>query len=767
MPSAHDPRPLDDLVEEFLRHPGFAPHIAHVRRTPARPAQHSPWPEGMDARLVENYRARGIAEPWTHQAQAIAHAIAGRDVVVVTPTASGKTLCYNAPVLNRLLQEPEARALYLFPTKALSHDQYRELYDAASAMGRGIRVFTFDGDTPPATRRALRNAGHIVVTNPDMLHCGILPHHTQWTKLFENLRYVVIDELHQYRGVFGSHLANVLRRLDRICKFHGVQPTYLASSATIANPAELARELTGRRFEAVTESGAPTGEKTFVFFNPPVINAELNVRRSARLEVRRIAMRFLARGHQTIVFGRSRVDVEVMTTYLRRSMARIHRDPQAVCGYRGGYLPNERREIEEGVKSGRILGVVSTNALELGIDIGGLDVSILAGWPGTVASAWQQAGRAGRKARSSLAIYVADSSAIDQYLMAKPDAFFGASPEQGIVNPDNLAILSAHLKCGAFELPFEDGERFGATDPAPVLQHLDDAKVMRHAAGRWYYSEDAYPAENVSLRAGVEENFVVLDTGDQNRVLAEVDYPSAPQLLHDDAIYIHNGVTYYVEKLDWDRRTAYVRRKMVDYYTDAQTSTNVQVLTIDQEIAGAAPSLAEARRFGTVSVVTLTPKFKKVKFETHEAIGYGPVNTPQLEVQTEAVWLTFREDFARAAKAHGAEPSAVLRGIANLLRHAVPLHVLCDPRDFGTLAMTRAPFDQRATIYLWDRYPGGIGIARKLFGIERQVLRACLEMLRLCPCEEGCPGCVGPRLDAGEGAKAGAEWALRSLLGEE
>ncbi len=760
-------RTLEDLVRELLGHPGIGENIVHVERLPPREAVHGEWPEDLDPALREALAARGIDRPWSHQAEAARHALAGRNVVSVTPTASGKSLSYNVPVLQAILKNPSSRSLYLFPTKALSHDQYGELYELSKACGRDIKVYTYDGDTPPATRRALRDAGHLIVTNPDMLHTGILPHHTSWIRLFENLDYVVLDELHQYRGVFGSHLANVLRRLLRLCTFHGRKPVFLGSSATIANPRELAESLTGEPFEIVSESGAPAGEKIFVFYNPPVINRELGVRRNVRLEARRIAMRFLARNCQAIVFGRSRLDVEVMTTYLKRGMTRLHRDPQAVTGYRGGYLPTERRAIEQGLKKRELLGVVSTNALELGIDIGSLDVSIMAGWPGSIASAWQRAGRSGRKAGTSVAVYIAGSSPLDQFLVNHPEFFFGSNPEEGLVNPENVAILSSHLKCAAFELPFEDGEAFGSTDPAPILQFLEDENLLRHSSGRWYYSSDVYPAEDVSLRSAAGENFIVLDTGRRNKVIAEVDYDSAPFLIHDDAVYIHNAKTYLVEKLDWDRRTAYVRHKIVDYYTDAESSSNVQVLQVDEEeVPGESPVLA-ARRFGEVSVATIIAKFKKVKFETQESIGYGPVSVPQLEISTEGFWLSFRQDLAARFRAEGQDLAPALRGVAQLLRHTIPLYVLCDPRDFSVYSMLRAPFDQLPSIYVWDRYPGGIGISRRAYRLYETLLGAARGMVTECPCPHGCPACVGAQLEKRGETKQAALWLLDRLLETE
>ncbi len=759
-------RTLEALVRELLDHPGIGENIVHVERLPAREAVYGDWPEALDPALRQALSARGIDNPWSHQAEAVRHALEGQNVVSVTPTASGKSLSYNVPVLQSILKNPSSRSLYLFPTKALSHDQYGELYELSKACGRDIKVYTYDGDTPPATRRALRDAGHLIVTNPDMLHTGILPHHTSWIRLFENLDYVVLDELHQYRGVFGSHLANVLRRLLRLCAFYGRKPIFLGSSATIANPKGLAEALTGQPFEVVSESGAPAGEKVFVFYNPPVINRELGVRRNVRLEARRIAMRFLARNYQAIVFGRSRLDVEVMTTYLKRGMARLHRDPQSVTGYRGGYLPTERRAIEQGLKQRDLLGVVSTNALELGIDIGSLDVSIMAGWPGSVASAWQRAGRAGRKAGTSVAVYIAGSSPLDQFLVNNPDFFFGSNPEEGLVNPENVAILSSHLKCGAFELPFEDSESFGDTDPAPILQFLEDESLLRHTAGRWYYSSDVYPAEDVSLRSASGENFIVLDTGRKNQVIAEVDYDSAPFLIHDDAVYIHNAKTYLVEKLDWDRRTAYVRHKKVDYYTDAESSSNIQVLQVDEEEVPENSPVLAARRLGEVSVATIIAKFKKVKFETQESIGYGPVTVPQLEISTEGFWLSFRQDLIALFRKDGKDLAPALRGVAQLLRHAIPLYVLCDTRDFAVYSMLRAPFDQLPSIYIWDKYPGGIGISRRAHRLYDTLLEAARRMVTECPCPHGCPACVGAQLEKRGETKQAALWLLDRLLAD-
>ena len=778
-----EPGALDAVLEQLRVAPKIARNVANWKEIPARSASFVDWPEDLDARLVAAMKSRGVTQPYTHQAEAIRLALEGKNVCVVTPTASGKTVCYNIPVLQSILENPQNRALYLFPTKALSHDQYRELYSISQETGEPIKVYPFDGDTPSPARRAIRNAGQIIVTNPDMVHSGVLPHHTKWLHLFRNLRYIVVDEVHQYRGVFGSHVANVFRRLRRICDFYGSDPTFICCSATIANPKELAETLLEVPFDLVDQNGAPSGRKVFIFYNPPVVNRELGIRRSPTAEARRLAARFLARGVQTILFARSRQRVEIIATYLRRTMKKLRRSPDVIAAYRSGYLPSERRAIEEGIKSGNILGVVSTNALELGIDIGSLDVAVLVGWPGSVASAWQQGGRAGRKASTSAVLLIGSSSPLDQFLMNHPDYFFGSSPEQGIVNPDNLTILANHLKCACFEVPFDEA-RLGNADVKALLQHLDDEHVVRHTGGRWYYAEEAYPAEEVSLRTATPRNFIVLDTSkEKNEVIAEVDYDSTPFLIHEDAIYMHQGRQYVVDRLDWDGLAAYVRPVKVDYYTDALASTNIQVLTVDQKIewtpqeteAPESPQTSnpsekswegamESKNFGDVTVTTVVAKFKKVKFETHESIGYGDIHVPQNEIHTEAYWLTFRPTLQEEFERVGQNLASSLHGLANLLRNIIPLYVLCDPKDFNAWPMLQAPFDQRPTLYVYDRYRGGIGIARRLYAIDRQVFQAAYTMVRECSCPGGCPSCVGPRLDIQEPSKAITRDLLQAIL---
>src|SRR5713226_172422 len=538
-------------------------HVTAVRRLPAVSAQMVPFPEALDARLRQALESRGIARLYTHQAESIDHALAGRHMVVTTPTASGKTLCYNAPVLHSILQDPSSRALYLFPTKALAQDQLAELQglcETLAAVSDPIGVFTYDGDTPQDARRTIRSRAHLVLSNPDMLHSGILPHHPRWAKLFENLRYVIIDELHAYRGVFGSHVCNVLRRLRRICRHYGSDPVFLCSSATIANPRELAERLTEQAFELVDKSGAPRGEKFFVFVNPPVVNQQLGIRRSYLGETRRIASEFLKRNLQVIVFAQSRLSTEILTTYLKDDFEGIPGAPERIRGYRGGYLPGRRREIEKGLRDGAVRAVVSTSALELGIDIGALDVSVMAGYPGTIAATWQRAGRAGRRTRSSAAVMVASSAPLDQFVVRNPSYFFDASPERALIDPDNLHILVDHVKCGAFELPFGATEAFGRHDVQEILGVLSEQGFV-HQAGDgapWTWTNESYPADAVSLRSVSSDNFVIVDTTQEPRVIGETGFASGPATLHPKAIYIVEAKLYQVEKLDFEGRKAYV-----------------------------------------------------------------------------------------------------------------------------------------------------------------------------------------------------------------
>ena len=729
-----------------------------VRRIDERPPRYAEWPEGLDGRLVEALRKRGIERPYTHQAAAISNALAGTNSVVVTPTASGKTLCYNVPVLDAILKDSSTRALYLFPTKALAQDQLDELHGLITSIGEEIRTFTYDGDTPADARRAVRTAGHIVLTNPDMLHAAILPHHTKWMQLFESLDYVVIDELHTYRGVFGSHLANVLRRLRRICQFYGSDPTFVLCSATIANPDELARALVGDEVELINDNGAPSGERVVVIHNPPVVNRELGIRQSSLKAARDISAQLIRAGVQTIVFAPSRTRVELLLTYLREALRNKPGDPERVTGYRGGYLPNERRGIERGLREGSIRGVVATNALELGIDIGGMGASVVTGYPGSLASLWQQFGRAGRSREASLAVLVASSNPLDQYVAAHPDYVFERAVERGLIDPDNLFILASHLKCAAFELPFSVGEVFGAhTDE--LLDILAEEGVLQKANGRYHWMSEAYPAEQVSLRSASTDNFVIIEQGPAPRVIGECDRPSAPLLIHEDAIYIHRGQQYQVEYLDWDDKKAFVTPVAVDYYTDAQLAVELKVLEGFRQEGAAAGSF----EMGEVSITFLATIFKKVKLNTHENVGWGKIAIPEENLHTTAMWMSF--DGAATKGLGRDEIASGLTGVGHLARNLAPIYCLCDPGDIGADAQVRSPYNELPTVYLYDMVPGGVGLAEKLFDAREALTNACLALVRACPCENGCPGCVGPQVEPKSAAKRAAALILERLAG--
>jgi DEAD/DEAH box helicase domain-containing protein len=706
---------------------------------------------------------QGVNELYTHQREAVDAVRRGDHVVVVTPTASGKTLCYNLPVLNTILEDPNARALYLFPTKALAQDQLANLHALSTTLNRDIKTYTYDGDTPPTARKLVRTAGHIVISNPDMLHTGVLPHHTKWVRLFENLRYVVIDELHNYRGVFGSHVANVMRRLLRICEFYGSRPQFICASATIGNPRELAERVLGvSPITMVDNNGAPQGPKTFIFYNPPVTNKELGIRRSALLEATDIAAQLLANDIQTVVFGRTRQTVEVLLTYLREAAARHRHDPSRVRGYRGGYLPNQRRDIERGLRDGSVRTVVSTNALELGVDIGALEAAVLVGYPGTVASMWQQAGRAGRRSTHALAVLVAGSSPLDQFVVNNPQYFFERSPENGLINPDNLFILMSHLQCAAFELPFRDDEPFGthnATETGEMLAYLEESMVVRHAAGMWHWSSENFPAETISLRTAAAENFVIIDTTDPTpRIIGEMDRFSVLTLLHEDAIYLHEGRQYHVDKLEWEEQKAYVRGVEADYYTDAELNVTLKVLGINTDL----PETAH-RNHGDVMVSAQPTIYKKIKLGTHENVGWGKIHLPEQELHTTAYWLCVPQLVADHLPGKEALQSGLV-GLANVLSQIAPLYLMCDPRDIGVVPQVKNPFTGLSTVFLYDTYPGGIGFSKKLYEIHEGMLQAASELVGACSCDDGCPSCVGPAMEVGPGGKKHTLDMLNGLL---
>jgi DEAD/DEAH box helicase domain-containing protein len=743
------------VLERLLDEPSLARGVVHHEVIPPREASLADMPPWLDPRIVAGLASRGIERLYTHQAEAIEAVHAGEDVVVVTPTASGKTLCYALPTLQAIAEDPSARALFLFPTKALGQDQVTEFGELAASAGLSIITSTYDGDTPAPIRSTVRAAGQVVVSNPDMLHSAILPHHTKWFQLFEQLKLIVIDELHTYRGVFGSHVANVLRRLLRICAHYGSKPVIVCCSATIGNPAELAAMLTGRPARLVDRNGAPSGQRHVLLVDPPVMEPASGARGSAETLAQRWALPFLRAGRQTIVFGRSRVQTEIVLTGLRESLRESFGPRSRVRGYRGGYLPTERRAVERGLRDGEILGVVSTNALELGVDIGLLDVSILAGYPGSVASTWQQFGRAGRRGGTSVAVLVASGAPVDQYVIHHPEFLLDNTPEEARLDPDNLHVLLAHLRAATFEMPFEPGEVFGPAPADDLLAFLAEEGHVRQASdGRWYWSSENFPASEISLRTAAPENVVIIDTTpDRPRVLGEVDLFSAQVLVHERAIYIHESIQYYVDRLEWHERKAYVHKIDADHYTYANRAVTLKPL----EVFAEAPATGGHRKHGEVMVASLVTLFKKLKFVTDENVGWGPIDLPELELQTTAYWLT-----ADRAREHWRRDDldVALLGAGRAIQTIASVLLMVDPRDLGLVTQVRSPHAEEPTIYLYEAVPGGIGLSERLWQRHDELLSGAAELIAACGCDGGCPACTGPRLEPNVDAR---RLALRLL----
>jgi DEAD/DEAH box helicase domain-containing protein len=763
---------VQDVLDGFALRDRDGETLTAVRHFPARSAQWADFPRWVHADLRAAYTAKGIERPYSHQAAAAEAAHAGKNIVVVTPTASGKTLCYNLPVVNAILENPDTRAIYLFPTKALAQDQLAEIHDLNEKMNNKFGVFTYDGDTPSDARKAIREKGHIVLSNPDMLHSGILPHHTRWTRLFENLRYIVLDELHTYRGVFGSHLCNVLRRLRRIANFYGCDPQFICCSATIANPGDLASKLLEKDVEVLNANGAPAAEKTFVFYNPPVVNRALGIRRSYINEACRVSQEFLKRDLQTMVFANSRLHTELMLTYLQQVNPQPPGKATNIRGYRGGYLPHERRDIERGLRDGQIRGVVSTSALELGIDVGSLDTVVMAGYPGTIAATWQRAGRAGRRSGSSCAVLVASSSPLDQFIVRNPDYFFGNTPEHAFIQPDNLEILINHLKCAAFELPIGPEERYGAVDVQDICARLAEAGFLHRAGENYHWTQEAYPADTVSLRSVTSDNFIITDITGAPAVIGEVDFSSALTTVHEKAIYIHGGQQYHVEHLDFKERKAYVKRVDVDYYTDAIRYTQVRILECAEEsrTSESQTEIPAMRSYGDVLVRSQVIGFKKLKFFTNENIGAGNLELPENEMHTTSYWITLERPLLESLPFSISERQSGMFGLLHALASVATLLLMCDRRDLGTAIGEKPPYPHsddgmsesvqlrdrvaanakeffEPNLYLYDAYPGGIGFSEPLYRAHDLLMNRTRELIAPCECAQGCPSCVGPAGD--------------------
>lgn len=769
-------RDVRALRRALERDPELGPSFERWVELPGREARTAPLPEGLHPRLAALLCERGRAGLYAHQREAIDAALAGRDVLVATPTASGKTLCYQVPVFDALLRSNgAARALFLFPTKALSQDQTVGLTALVEALGEDWHAFTYDGDTPPSVRRTLRDRGHMILTNPWMLHAGILPNHAKWSELFRDLRYVVIDEVHTLSGVFGSSVANVLRRLLRIARHYGSEPRFLLSSATLRDPAEHARRLVGRDVVVVDRDGSPAGPRLFGLYNPPLLNPVAGLRANAIEEARRLARHLCGPGHQTIFFCRRRTSVEVLTRYLKEQAAEMGLAPEEIRGYRGGYLPLLRREIEEGLREGSVKVVVSTNALELGIDVGRLDVCVLVGYPGTQASFWQRVGRVGRRGDPSLVVQIARSDPLDQFLARHPEHLLGAPKERLGLDPDHLVILSEQLKCAAFELPFREGVEPGTLDDpafaaashaAEILDYLaEESGLLLRRDGAWYWTADAYPAQDVTLEGGEPDNVLVLDV-ETKKAIGEIDREGSLTAVHEGAIYQVQGETWIVERFDYENRRAYVRQVDSDYFTDAQTDTDVRVLRLEERARRARPKGGEEASVwrGEVHVTTVATQYKKIRFYTRENVGAEDIHLPPEELDTEAFVLALSNETAADVGLEGGDRGAAWRGVGNLLRRVAPLFLRCSASDLGLSTQVRSPHFRRPAIFLYDRVQGGVGLSSLVFAEAPALFAAALDVVARCRCEAGCPACVGPREEVGPEGKRLAEAVLRRLV---
>ncbi|MGF1507729.1 MAG: DEAD/DEAH box helicase [Anaerolineae bacterium] len=839
--------PISEVLEELRFDADFIRDVAVWERLPAQPAQYADYPANLRTDLIELVRQQGYAPLYSHQARAVEAVLNGEHTVIVTATASGKSLAYNLPALQFMLNDPRASALYLFPTKALARDQAAGLAALVEALETDLPLGVYDGDTPSGQRTAIRKRGGVVISNPDMLHVGILPYHTRWVSFFQNLRLVVLDELHTYRGVFGSHMANVLRRLRRLCHFYGSDPVFVMASATIANPLEHAEALLGEPVTLVDNDGAPRGERHIILYNPPVIDKATGIRRSYTLETRRIAGRLLAGGVQTAVFARSRLTTELLLGYLRDEVAAVGGPPSDVRGYRGGYLPTERRTIEAGLREGVVRGVVATNALELGVDIGALGGAVLAGYPGTIASTWQQIGRAGRREDVSVGILVASGAPLDQYVIAHPRYLFDTPPEHALINPDNLLILADHVRCAVYELPFAQGEPFGPFDDVhELLDILAEEGSVHPSGGMYRWVSGDYPAAEFSLRAGSGDTVVIqVGDGDSVAVIGEVDRPQAPISVHEGAIYMHEGQQYTIEALDWENGVAKAAATEADYYTRAGSSTTIAI----EEEEESALEGDVLKAFGRLAVTIEATGYRVIKLYTHETLGYETIDLPAQTFETAGYWMSLTPDLVtqlaqqgimvgknnygpnwaeqrhkarirdsfrcrrcgtpepehrehdvhhiRAFKEFGymrgvndayqdanrlenlltlcpschhtieaeQRTQSAMGGAANVLKNVATLFLMCSPNDIGVTVEQRSPHTRAPTITVYDMAAGGLGLAVRLFDLHEEIMHAAYELVRDCPCEEGCPVCVGPSAEVGSGTKALTQTLYAAVCG--
>jgi len=752
-------------------HRGYRDQLVYQKEIPAREARYGEVEPPLPEALRRSLQAQGIKQLYLHQAEAVDTVRAGKNIIITTGTASGKTFCFNLPVLERCLADPEARALYLFPTKALAQDQLRGLQrlTAEGDLLPAAAIGTYDGDTPANQRRKLRDEGRIILTNPDMLHQGILPRHPGWAPFLGRLAFVIIDEIHTYRGIFGANVANVLRRLRRICRHYGADPVFICCSATIANPAELAEILVGAEFHLIQEDSSPRGPKQFVFWNPPRIEEGTGERRSANTEAAELLSSLVSERTPSIAFVRSRVVAELLQRYTVDILGRRHPGlARKVRSYRGGYLPSERREIERQLFEGELLAVTTTNALELGIDVGALEACLIVGYPGTIASTWQQAGRAGRGGEESLVVYIAHNTPIDQYLIRHPEYFFGRSPETAVLDPDNPHIVLGHLRAAAYESPIThaDLHSFGRYAPALLEILAEDRQVSEGNSG-YYWRAGGFPAGEIGLRNICNNTFTIVDVG-ENKVIGTMDEASAWQQLYTQAVYLHEGDMFFVKQMDAAKRISYVERVDVDYYT--QSITEIKVLVEEKELEK--DWRISQAIFGDVSVMLKPYLFRKIKFGCRDSIGFGQIDLPPQNMSTSALWVVPAGQAMKRLREYGRDPIEGLFGVANILIEVLPLLVMADPADVGS-TVDLGNLGQ-AAIFVYDKYPGGLGFAHKAYDLIEEVFQAALDLVANCPCADGCPSCVGApippfsQLDpdtSGRGRIADKEGALCLLHG--
>lgn len=725
------------VIDDIREAEDYQGQIAHLRELKRRRAKYGELKTPLSKQMQQVLSGLGIRRLYSHQAEAIELALGGENVAVVASTAGGKTLCYTIPVAQAIYQQPTSRAFLIFPTKALAQDQLRKL--GSFGAGKAFTADCYDGDTPQSQRRRIRREAQVILTNPDMLHIGIMPYHQNWSDFFRNLRYVILDEMHIYRGVFGSHAANVMRRLNRICRHYGARPQFICCSATIGNPGDLAQKLTGVPVKVVDNDGSPRGRKFFILWNPPLLARRDRGRRSPNVEAAGLLAKLVRRGVRNITFTVARKVAELILQYARQQLEETDGNlAERIMSYRGGYLPEERREIERRLFEGELLGVTSTTALELGVDVGALDATILTGYPGSIASTWQQAGRAGRGQQDSLAVLVALDNAVDQYLVRTPDYLFERKSEQAIIDPHNRYILAAHLLCAAYELPLEaqDAALFGE-EMEPILDILAEARyvVKRH---RWYWIGDGYPAGQVSIRSASGEGYDIVDESKRNALLGTVDSQSAFMMVHEGAIYLHRGESYLVKKLDLEEKVAYVRPSRARYYTDPLVASEVRVLQQheDQDLPTTTAS------YGEVQVSERVTGYAKRRQLGEGTIGTESLDLPPQEFDTTGFWIRVAPETEARIKADAADLAGGLHGVEHCMIGLLPLFALCDALDVGGVSHPKHPDLRQPGLFIYDSYPGGVGICEAAFAKLPQLMEATRNQIRDCECEAGCPSCI-------------------------